>query len=273
MKQAILKSLLASVALAASAATLAAPVTLTQVGLRAASGTYYSLFFDGSDGGPASTATWDWSGGILTMTSGQLYATQRVGPTALLSDVVTGLVINTNTGTTTATSYQCIEGAFGLGTGANSCANTSFGDNFVNETTVSYNVGGDASCAIRNIGGDDSSGTPPVFRGLRDWAGGGANGCGDNSGRGALDMIKVVQDNLGTGGSLVLANFNGVGAIPAACLVPGSNPGDALGCQRAHWLAFNSTVVPAPPAFLLLATGLTGLFLRRSRDRAGSAKA
>lgn len=264
MPSTVLKALAASILFSASSVTLAVPVTLTQVGLRAASGTYYSLFFDGSDGGPASTATWDWSGGVLTMTSGFLYATQRVGPTALLSDEVTGLVVDTNLGTTTAASYRCIEGPFGLGTGASSCANTSFGDDFVNDTTVDYNVGGDASCAIRNIGNDDSSGTPAVFRGLRSWAGGGANGCGDNTGRGALDVITIVQDNTGAGGSLLLANFNGAGPIPGACLVPGSNPGDALGCQRAHWLQFSSTVVPAPPAAWLLATGLAGLVLRRA---------
>jgi len=266
VKHTITKGLLALVALATSATALAAPLTLQTVGLRAASGTYYSLFFDGSDGGPVSTATWDWSGGVLTMTSGFLHATQRVGATALLSDVVTGLVIDTNTGTTTATSYQCIDGAFGLLTGANSCANTSFGDDFVNDTTVTYNVGGDASCSIRNIGNDDSSGTPAVYRGLRSWAGGGPNGCGDNTGRGALDMITIVQDTLGSNGSLILANFNGVGSIPAACLVPGANPGDALGCQRAHWLVFtNANPIPVPAAAWLFgsALGLLGWARRR----------
>ncbi|MBL8199439.1 MAG: hypothetical protein JNK40_00580 [Chromatiales bacterium] len=265
MKHVKTKVFMALCAMAISMTTQAAQVNLTTVGLRAASGTYYSLFFNGSDGGPVSTATWDWSGGVLTMTSGFLYATQRVGATALLSDVVTGLIIDTNLGTTTATSYQCIEGAFGLGTGANSCANTSFGDDFVNNTTVSYDVGGDASCAIRNIGGDDSSGTPPVFRGLRSWAGGGVNGCGDNTGRGALDMITIIQDNTGFGGSLILANFNGTGAIPAACLVPGANPGDSLGCNRAHWLVFSSPI-PVPAAVWLFgsALGVLGWTRRRS---------
>lgn len=269
MKNPAVKALMAVVALVASAGTQAAPVELTQVGLRAASGTYYSLFFDGSDGGPVSTATWDWTGGVLTMTGGQLFATQRVGLTALLSDVVTGLVIDTNQGTTTATSYECIDGAFGLNTGANSCTNTAFGDNFANETTVLYNFGGDASCSIRQIGGDDSSGDPPVYRGLRSWAGGGPNNCGDNTGRGAFDMITVVQDTLGIGGSLVLANFNGQGAIPAACLVPGSNPGDALGCQRAHWMTFtSSSAVPLPASVWLLGTGIAGLLWRRRATRA-----
>lgn len=262
----LIKGLLATIALAASASTLAAPVTLQTVGLRAGSGTYYSLFFNGSDGGPVSTATWDWSGGVLTMTSGFLYATQRVGGNTLLSDVVTGLVINTNTGTTTATSYQCIDGTFGLLTGANSCANTSFGDNFVNDTIVTYDVGGDASCSIRNIGGDDSA-AGNNYRGLRSWAGGGVNNCGDNTDRGALDMITIIQDNLGSNGSLILANFNGVGAIPAACLVPGANPGDALGCQRAHWLEFTSAApIPVPAAVWLFgsAVGLLGWARRRA---------
>ena len=53
----VIKGLVATLALAASASTLAVPVTLQTVGLRAASGTYYSLFFNGSDGGPVSTAT------------------------------------------------------------------------------------------------------------------------------------------------------------------------------------------------------------------------
>lgn len=261
----VIKGLVATLALAASASTLAVPVTLQTVGLRAASGTYYSLFFNGSDGGPVSTATWDWSGGVLTMTSGFLHATQRVGGNSLLSDVVTGLVINTNTGTTTATSYQCIDGTFGASTGANSCSNTSFGDDFLNDTIVNYNVGGDASCTVRNILGDDSAGGA-VYRGLRSWAGGGPNNCGDNTGRGALDMTTLVQDTLGSNGSLILANFNGVGAIPAACLVPGSNPGDALGCQRAHWLVFTPAPVPVPAAVWLFgsAVGVLGWARRRA---------
>ena len=121
----------------------------------------------------------------------------------------------------------------------NSCANTSFGADLGNDSSVAYNVGGNAGCEVRTIGDDDSSGTPAVFRGLYSHgAGTPAAGCGDNTGRGAFDMIHVVLNDLGIGENLVLANQNG--PFISACLLPGSAAAiDPIGlCGRAHWMIF-----------------------------------
>ena len=42
--------------------------------------------------------------------------------------------------------------------------------------------------------------------------------CGDHTGRGALDMIQVVQDNIGIGGTLILANWNSDNAFDVTCI-------------------------------------------------------
>jgi len=277
MKKATLTAL-AAIGLVATGTASATTYYLNQVGLRAGSGTYYSLFYDGSDLNPASTATWDWDGTTLTMTGGFLQANQRIGNapggTSLISDYVTGLTINTGTGTTTATSYSCIEGVFGAGTGANQCANTSFGFNGLNDSSVIYNDGGMADCEERIVGGDDASGTPAVFRGLRSWNSTGCNGGvdGNMTGRGALDMIYVMIDS---GGQLVLASWNdlagngGVGGVNGACLNPGSASAiDPTGfCRRAHWLVLSDTV-PVPAAVWMFGSALGVLGAVRRRIKA-----
>ncbi len=278
MKKATLKALVAIGVMAAWGSASATQVFLNQVGLRAGSGTFYSLFYDGSDApNPASTATWDWSGGVLTMTGGFLQANQRIGNapngSSLISDYVTGLVIDTNTGTTSATSYSCIEGVFGGGTGANQCANTAFGFDAVNDSSVAYNFGGSAGCEERTVGNDDTSGSPAFFRGLWNHDGTGCNGSADsnNTGRGALDMIFVMQDN---GSSLILGNWNnlatnGSEAPNGACLNPGSASAiDPTGfCRRAHWLSL-SYQVPVPAAVWLFGSALGVLGALRRRIKA-----
>lgn len=277
MKKSTVQALVAIGVVAAWGSASATTMYLNQVGLRAGSGTYYSLFYDGSDGNPASTAVWDWSGGVLSMSSGFLQANQRIGSspvgTSLISDYVTGLVIDTNTGTTTATSYSCIEGVFGGGTGANQCANTAFGFDAVDDSSVAYNFGGSADCEERTVGNDDTSGTPAVFRGLRNWNGTGCNGSadGNNSGRGALDMRYVV---LFQAGQLILGNWNadGVssdGSPNGACLNPGSaGTIDPTGfCRRAHWLVLSDTV-PVPAAVWMFGSALGVLGAVRRRIKA-----
>ena len=171
-----------------------------------APGTGCSTFASGwqvANGVTASTATWAWDGTTLTAT-GMFQTTSHLssnpfGP-SIISDKTVDLVINTGATTTTATSYNCIEGSFLAGVGANGCLNTLLGDNFANESTALYNVGGDANCVQRTLGGDDvSTGNP---RGLQSVAGGG--GCDPTDG--AYDLWTVVTDNTATGGQLILSN-------------------------------------------------------------------
>lgn len=274
MKYLTVKTLLATAVMGLSGSALATTVYLNQDGLRAGSGTYYNLIYDGSDLFGASTATWDWTGGVLTQTGGVLLANQRIGSapgpesSRIISDQVTGLVIDTNVGTTTAALYDCFEGGFGAGTGASSCGNYAWGFNATDESLLTYNVAG-ADCADRTIGGDDSIGTSGggAFRGLRARAAAGP--CGNNgvngtsSARGALDMINIVYQS---GGMLILGNANGgvggLGGVAGSCYLAGA--GDP-GCLRAHWLVFTDTV-PVPAAAWLFgsALGLLGWVRRRA---------
>ncbi|MEQ1803060.1 MAG: VPLPA-CTERM sorting domain-containing protein [Gammaproteobacteria bacterium] len=271
MKQLTAKTLLAVSVLTVSGVASATTVYLNQSGLRSAGGTAYNMIYGGQDGGPASTATWDWDAGtgVLTMTSGFLQQAQRIGSvpgpstSLILSDLVTGLVIDTVNGTTSATTYNCIEGGFGAGTGASSCGGYALGVNNINESSIAYNVGGSADCTAITAGGDDPVNPLTVYRGLQSAAGG--PGCGDHTGRGALDMVLMVQDNVGIGGTLILANWNSDLAFNQACVqtAPGA-PGMA-NCNRAHWLIFSTNPVPVPAAVWLFgsAVGLLGVARRR----------
>lgn len=261
MNRIMISSLLASAALAASGSASAVQVQLTEIGLRAGSGTSYSLITTGS------TATWDWSGGVLTQTGGVLTAEQRLGSTPagtwLLTDRVTGLVLDTNSGTTSAATYDCIEGTFGATTGGHSCGNINMGGDFTLNSTINYNVGGMADCQTFTLAGDDAGGVP--MRGLRSWNGGGT--CADNTGRGALDMVNVIENSLViengnvVSGRLLLGNANG--AVDASCYAfPAA--GNAA-CGRAHWMEFSA--VPAPAAAWLIAPAVlaAGRFSRRRK--------
>ena len=153
-----------------------------------------------------STATWDWNPttGVLSSV-GDFNAASSVGSNAasqmVIGDTVTNLTINTATMTNTATAYECIEGQFLGGVGAQGCANTSTGGDFTNQSSMAYNVGGVATCAKRTIGGDDSAmdGNP---RGLVSRAAGG--GCDATDG--AYNMWTILEDNTGSGGRLIISN-------------------------------------------------------------------
>ena len=194
-----------------------------------------------------STATWDWDGTTLTAT-GMFQSTSHLSSnpnaSSVISDRSVNLMINTATMSTTATSYTCIEGTFLANVGANGCLNTSTGTNFTNESSALYNVGGNANCVNRTVGGDDTS-TGNV-RGLMSVAGGG--GCDVTDG--AYDLWTIVSDNTNVfGGQLILSN-----GIPT---------GDA----GTHYMTFVSNV-PAPPALWLLGSGLVALAGRRLRRKA-----
>lgn len=191
-----------------------------------------------------STSTWDWSGGILTG-SGTYNAASTLGSSGsaaasvVIGDKVVDLVINTNTSTTTATSYNCAEGNFLAGVGANGCLNLSTGGDFVNNSSAVYNVGGLANCINRTIGGDDvSTGNP---RGLMSAIAGG--GC--DAVDGAFNHWTIVSDDTGTGGFLVLSN------------------GVALTSPGTAYMVFSAVPVPGAVWLFGSALGLMGWIRRR----------
>lgn len=271
MKQLTVKALLTVGVLTVSGVASATQVYLNQSGLRSAGGTAYNMIYGGQDGGPASTATWDWNAatGVLTMTSGFLQQAQRIGSvpgpntSLILSDLVTGLVIDTQNLTTTATTYDCLEGGFGVGTGASSCGGYALGVNNINESSIAYNVAGDPNCTVITAGGDDVVNPATVYRGLQSAAG--DPGCGDHTGRGALDMVLLVQDNIGSSGTLILANWNSDNPFDASCIATAPGSPSKAGCNRAHWLIFSTNPVPVPAAVWLFgsAMGLLGVARRR----------
>ena len=199
-----------------------------------------------ANGVTGSTATWDWDGTTLTAT-GMFQSTSHINSSpngsAIISDKTVNLTINTAIMTTTAASYNCIEGNF-LGTvGAHGCLNTETGDDFVNDSIALYNVGGVAACINRTIGGDDVS-TGNV-RGLTTRAAGG--GCDATDG--SYDLWTVVTDNTATGGQLILSN------------------GVDIAAAGTHFMTFQAAAVPAPPALWLLGSGVVALAGRRLRRK------
>jgi hypothetical protein len=198
-----------------------------------------------ANGVTGSTATWDWDGTTLAAT-GVFQTTSHLSSnpfaSAVISDKTVNLTINTATMSTTAASYNCIEGSFLANVGANGCLNTSTGGNFANESSALYNVGGNAACVNRTVGGDDAS-TGNV-RGLTSMAAGG--GCDATDG--AYDLWTVVVDNTGTGGQLILSN------------------GINIASAGTHYMTFQAAVVPVPAAVWLFgsAIGLLGVARRRA---------
>jgi hypothetical protein len=257
------KVILATALLAVSGAASALQLTLVAHNQRSSSGTLSTLKWSGCTtyatttpcinpananlsamGITPSTATWDWSGGILTSsgsfnTASTLGSSGSAAASAVIGDKVVDMVINTNTSTTTATTYNCAEGNFLAGVGAHGCANVSLGDNFVYDSSVAYNVGGNANCINRTLGGDDiSTGNP---RGLMSAAAGG--GC--DAVDGAFNLWTIVSDTTGSGGFLVLSN------------------GVALGSPGTNYLTFSATPIPAAVWMFGSALALMGAIRRR----------
>ena len=192
----------------------------------------------------AGPATYDWNGTTLTQT-GLLWATSFIGSnpnsTAVISDKVTNLTMTPGTSTTTAATYQCLEGNFLVNVGANGCLNVNLGANAVLDSTVVYNVGGDASCVNRSVNsvalGDDLS--TGNTRGLSNKLAVGS--CDDTDG--GFVQYTVVKD---TGGVLILS------ATPASgignCILFGIAPLNA--CPIDVTLASASYLVFVAPGAL-----------------------
>lgn len=197
-----------------------------------------------------STAVWDWDpvNGILSMTgtfntASTLGSSGAPGASVVIGDKVTNMVINTVAGTTTASSYTCAEGNFLGSVGANGCLNLSLGDDFGLSSSAAYNVGGNANCVNRSIGGDDIS-TGNV-RGLSNSAGGG--GCDATDG--AFVMYTVVNYT-GPGGQLILSN------------------GVPISAAGTNYLTFSVVPVPAAVWMFGSALGILGVARRRSLSAA-----
>ena len=264
-KAQILKGLAAVTLLAASASASALQVYMIQDGLHSlSSGSASNLKFDTGSLNPGhipSDATWDWNSGtgVLTQTGGTLRSTRNTGPPNwIYEDTVQGLVINTTAATATASSYTCTDGTFGAAlTGANSCGSFSMGPNFVTDSILAYNVGGDASCTSFTQLGDD--GTASNTRGLRERAASGA--CVQTVG--ARDMTNIFSDLTGSGGNLTLWNaVGGITGVPVSCVgFPGASN---LACNGAHWMTFSTVPVPAAVWLFGSAMGLLGVARRRT---------
>lgn len=201
-----------------------------------------------------STAVWSWNDATGVLSSvGAFNSASTLGSSGnavantVIGDKVTNLVIDTVNDITTASSYQCAEGTFLAGVGANGCLNTLLGDDGVSNSSALYNVGGNANCIQRTLGGDDTSTGNP--RGLMSAAAAGSCDAVD----GAFNLWTVVSNTIvingnSASGQLILSN------------------GVPLTSAGTSYLTFNATsVVPVPGAVWLLgsALGLLGVARRR----------
>lgn len=166
----------------------------------------------------ANTATWtfDAATGELAIASGTYARMTKVGSTVLMTHTMTGATLGA--GTATATTWACIEGAFGGIVGAHICGNYSFGGNFTNDSTYTPTATG----ATLLIGGDDEAmaGGPQTL---------------ENS----YSNMTVTE----VGGAA--AGFQRYELSNGADLVPGA--GDPINGFDAGYL-FVFDVAPAPPA-------------------------
>jgi hypothetical protein len=241
-----------TVALIAVAGTAnAAKMVLEAHNQISSGGTLSSLIFDGSNndtewgmvvGMTTSDARWEWDGTMLSST-GLFWTTSHIGSNpnglSIISDKVVGLSITPGTMTTTATTYECVEGSFLGVVGAHGCANVNLDMNFAYDSSMEYNVGGDPTHVKRTLGGDDTSTGDP--RSLTTVAAdpGGAWDAAD----GAFDLWTIVQDDGVPGGALILSN--------GVCMTPGDSDMDGTGdCPGASWLTFTYLVVPPSVAVL-----------------------
>jgi hypothetical protein len=186
--------------------------------------------------------------------------------TTVVGDDVVDLSINTSTMAVTATSYNCVEGAFLAIVGAHGCANVLLQAGGF-QSTIVYNVGGDASHVDRTLGGDDVSTGDP--RGLTTVAAGAGPPPWDATDP-AFDLFTVAASGLNVGDTVILsisasaadiATCRAQAAMDPVVACNGLSGGPDL--RGDAWLEF--TVVPVPAAVWLFgsALGLLGWVRRR----------
>ena len=141
----------------------------------------------------AGAPTFDWNAGTQTLTAtGLFWATSFISSNAngtpVISDRITNFTISPGSLTTTAATYQCLEGTFLAQVNAHGCMNIELGDNAILESSILYNVGGSANCVQRTLGGDDPSTGDPraVFTT--------ASGGGCNATEGGFDNYVIVPN-------------------------------------------------------------------------------
>lgn len=198
-----------------------------------------------SNGVTGSTATWTWNGTTLAATG--TYQTtgfldsDPFGP-VVTSDKIVDLKITPSTQTTTAATYNCVNGDYLFGLHIDGCMSTWFGRNSISESSIMYNLYGDATCMDRTIEGDDIGAVEDLL-GLTTTVGVGS--CNTTQGR--YDLWTILTDTTGSGpgGQLILSN-----GIP-------------LTDDGAHYMTF-AAVVPIPATIWMLgsALGLLGLSRR-----------
>lgn len=95
---------------------------------------------------------YDDAAGTVTQISPSTTVVFKLGPVNILySHEFRGVTFDVAHATITATSYACHEGTFGGVVGASLCANTTFGADFTNNTTLNYAT----IPGTRDVGGDD----------------------------------------------------------------------------------------------------------------------
>jgi hypothetical protein len=213
-----------------------------------------------ANGVTGSTATWTWDPYTQVLASNGLFSTTAyIGSdpsgASALSDQVVDLRIDIANSVTSATSYECVEGSWLAGIGANGCGNYSFGlsgGNGIDDSkpAVTYNIGGNALCEHRVLTGDDIS-TGSV-RGVTNFPGDASAGCDPT--RGAFLLYHVVQDNLASGGTLIIGSGSCFELHGPCSPDPGS------------YLTFVAPVpLPAVGWLLAPAFGMFGWLKRRGR--------
>jgi hypothetical protein len=243
-----LKSLAAVAVLLSSSSAFAVQVTLVTDALYSSSGTFYNKI-------KVNTAVYNWDGTTLTQSGGSLSSTQSVGPTPLLTDNTTGMVIDTAANTTTASSYTCTEGTFLGGVGAHGCWNLNLGGDFVLNSSAAYNVGGDSNCINVTVVGDDVSGGP--VRGLGTGSGG---SCDPQTS--AYANWNIALDNTGVAGGLLT-----IGSSTILGCAGGTTKNAA--CGNTTYMTLQA--IPVPAAVWLFGSGLGLLGLARRRRSGASA--
>jgi hypothetical protein len=151
-----------------------------------------------------------------------------------------------------------VEGNFLATVGVHGCAGVNLGPNNIYDSSVTYNVAGNANCVQRSIGGDDTFNT--LVRGLVTAP---PLGICDQV-FGAFDLFTIAASGLNYGDPVIISETASLAQI-GACKAGGSGSAACNAIRNDAWLEF--TVVPIPAGVWLLgsALGVLGWLKRRGR--------